>query len=565
MPDELGAFAVARFLAGHESLLSMRDMPHYSLVPGVVLTPLAWIGLGTVAAYKSALVLTAAMTLGAAALLRRAVQIVAPDRELVAAVAFAVVVLFPATFVTGSFTWAEPSVLLTWAVLLWSVARCAGAATPGALVVGTVVGSVAAGLAPFVHGRLTAIPVVWVAALLAWGAVDLRRGRVRRCAIAAMGVALTTCVALAARALDHAVTDAVWTDPSNSATDAMSGLVGTEPWWRGLGAALLGQGWVVLASTAGLALLGAWWLLRHLAGPAGVQRRFAAVAAAMLASTIAISLTVGASGLSSLYGGPSSSISRLRWDHLIHGRYLDSVALVLTVLGVAVLLDPVERSTRRLLAASAAVVGAGALALWALHHRADLADSLDLTIAGVAAIWPGGAGWSLVPWTVWPLATIGALIVASTRGRHATGATWPRVQRRTVAILGAWLLVGVLAATALVVDRHIDLSQPDLVSAVGAPQAADGVLIVADDVEPLRLWRFGVHAQQRDLLGAGWTVAFDRGDSADLAADPDRRGADEPGNRGADVEGLILLDGVEPASAGWTPVVEFGGATIWRR
>lgn len=547
-PDEHGAWAVARYLSGADQLISMRDMPHYSLIPGLLLVPIEWLGVGNVTSYRLALVLTSAMTLGAAMLLRRTVERIVPGHEAASAAAFAMALCMPAVLATGAFTWAEPTVLAWWALLAWGVARQATSPVWWT----TMTTSVVAGLAPFAHGRLSAVPVLWIAALVSFAVADRRVRSNPAVARAGVGVALTLAAWLSARSLDQAVARAVWEGGTASAADRVGDVLFSTPWWKGLGAAVAGQGWLVLASTAGLALVGAWWFGREALDRSDAGRaRFAVVFALMLGSSIGISLLVGASGLSALYGGPVAPLSAVRWDHVVHGRYLDAVAVVLAVFGVVALLDVARaRSAVRvqIVAIVSMVVAAATVQL--LHGHRELADSLDLSIAGVAAVWPWGNGLSLQAWTLWPVAVATALSVAATRTSQ---------ERRSTAVcsvLAVWLVVGALGAAALVTGLHRDRSQPDLAGPIGAPRVSGDLMVIADDVESLPRWRLGVMAQQRDLTDLGWEVAFDRGDSDELVT----------GERLDTVEGVVLVeDAAPPAGDGWRAVTNFGGATIWRR
>ena len=96
-PDEYGSWAMARYLAGHDSLLLMQDAPRYSLVSGLVLTPITWLPGGPVVAYRLSLVVLSCCTVGAAFLLRAAVRRLVPGTPLLAGAAFALVLLWPAT------------------------------------------------------------------------------------------------------------------------------------------------------------------------------------------------------------------------------------------------------------------------------------------------------------------------------------------------------------------------------------------------------------------------------------------------------------------------------------
>lgn len=539
-PDEFGAWAVAQYLSGHSSLISMRDMPHYPLVPGMVLTPLAWLDLPLVAAYRTALVLLSAMTVAAAALVRRALLLVVPGRSDLAAVGFAVVLLFPATLVTGSFTWAEPTVVLWWAALMWAVARLAWRPSTTSILVGSVV----AGAAPFVHGRLTAVPLVWTAALVLRHALDRREAPRPDRGDTAAGVATTLVTALGARALDQLVVAAVWTDPG-AAVGSGARAAGTGPWWKGLATALAGQGWYLLAATGGLALVGMVHLLLQARRPdrAG-SRLFATTLGAMVAANLAISVLVTAGGLAVLFGGPAVGLGGTRGDHLVYGRYIDGAALVLAVVGLAACWDRVgARVLRRVLAVAAGLMVVGALAVSSVDGTRALADTLHLTIGGVAAFGTGD-GLQLARWTAVGLALCAALAVAIGRGRRAV-----------VVVTAAWLVLGAVGATLLTVQRHHERSQPDLAREVGRPDHPGDVVLVARDAELSPYLRLGVLAQQRDLTHLGWRVEFTDRASDDLGAS---------GGAG-DVRAVVLVEGERPEGEGWSAAVEYRDVAIWRR
>lgn len=570
-PDEFGAFAIARYLNGQDLLISMRDMPHYALVPAAIISPLTALGLSTVATYKLALVLLSATSVAAASLLRRSVQLVLPGADLAAALAFAVVLLFPATFVTGSFVWAEPSVLLWWGLLMWGAARLAVAPSRGAIAATSVV----AALAPFVHGRLSAVPVIWIVALVTrWFAQRRGRGTGTRdgtppdapkvsSATLVAATALTAAVTAAAWAVDRQVAAVIWNEGAAQPAGSGGTAVTTAAWWRGLGAAALGQSWTVLASTAGLALVGVVCLVQLARRPdrRGV-RGFALLAAAMLASNVALSLVVGANGMSVLYGGPASGLGGMRWDQLIYGRYVDAAGLVLAVFGIAWCTEPAaRRAARRSLAAAALLVLFGAGGLWVLHHGRELAGSLGITVAGLVPVGWEDRGLALGIRSLWPLLIIAALLAVTRRSpdslsvNSARGAS--RYRRDVALVLLAWLLVGVLGATFTTLERHAQRSQPDLISTIGPAPAHGTVATLADDVETLPLWRLGIYAQQREFAAVGWSIRVDARSSRQLAAAASTSDEQQPAL-------LILRDGARPGTD-WQQVAEFGDATVWRR
>ena len=547
-PDELGAWAIARFLTGQDALISMRDMPRYSLMSGVALSPVAWLDLDPVAAYRLALVLLSASTVAAAEVVRRTIAVVLPDRRTLGALAFATTLLFPATFVTGSFTWAEPTALLWWALLAWGVAHLATRPGPFAVVAGSLV----AGLAPSVHGRFSAVPLIWLVALGARAVTDRRRqpdpGAVRLGpGLAALGAATTVVTVLAAGWLDRVVEAAVWSD---GAPDAVAtGTIATGPWWRALVVATVGQSWYLVVASVGLAALGVALLVDEVRRPSAPGRRLLSLTlAAMLASNVAISVVASSDGLTALFGVPSRGLGGLRWDHLVYGRYVDAAALILAVLGLVRCWDPARRrsNTSVLAVAGGAAIAVAVVGTWRTAAWEPLAsDSLDLTIAGVAWTWPFADGLALAPWTLLAAVVMAGLAVALRRGHGAL-----------VAVVGVWLVVGAVAATMFTLDRHHEVVQADLAPLVGEPGPAGTSLVVATDAELLPSWRLGIFAQQRDLAQRGWHVQFDRGDSEQLAG---------PAGGAAPPAALLLVDGIRPDGDGWRPVARFRDATIWRR
>jgi hypothetical protein len=110
-PDEPGSWAVGRWLSGAAGVISMGDMPRYPLVPGAALAPLWWLPVGPELRYQLGLALLTAATVLAAFTVRSAIRMLGAD-EVLAAVAFALVLLLPASTFSGAFTWSEPMVLL---------------------------------------------------------------------------------------------------------------------------------------------------------------------------------------------------------------------------------------------------------------------------------------------------------------------------------------------------------------------------------------------------------------------------------------------------------------------
>jgi hypothetical protein len=543
-PDEFGSWAMARFFGGHEALISMREMPRYPLISGVVLAPVSAIGLSPVTEYRLGLVVLSALTVAAADLVRRTLALWVPDRSDLAAVGFAVVLLFPATMVTGSFTWAEPTVVLWWSALALGVAHLAFAPSPRAIVAGGLV----AGSAPFVHGRLSAVPLVWLAGLgWVWWARRRRRETGLSTSSLLLGAGVTLATAVLARSVDAWMAASVWDEAGSPSTDGIVSSMTSAPWWKALGAALLGQGWYLLAASAGLALVGTV----HLAGQIRRPDRpggqvFALVLGAMLASNLAISVAATASGLAVLFGGPERGIGGQRWDHLVYGRYIDAAVLILTVVGIVGCWD---RARRGVCAAWLGVAGAclavSAVALELLHGGRTLAEPLRLMVGGVAAFGGGTERLALAWWTAVALVTTLALVAAARRSTTAFGV-----------VLAIWLATGAVGAATMAAQRHMERSQPDLTSALGPPGTSGDRVAVASDAERTPGMRLGVFAQQRELVALGWQVDFSTasGELAEEWAETDPAPA-----------ALLLLDGTVPIGSDWVPVSEHRDVTLWRR
>lgn len=543
-PDEFGSWAVARFLSGHDALISMRDMPQYPLISGAVLAPVSALGLSPVTEYRLGLVLLSALTVAAAELVSRTLALWAPERSDLAAVGFAVVLLFPATMVTGSFTWAEPTVVLWWSALALGIAHLAFTPSPRAIIAGGIV----AGTAPFVHGRMTAVPLVWLAGLgWVWWARRRRRETGLTASSLLVGAGVTIATAVLARGVDAWMAASVWDEAGSPSTDGIVSSLSSAPWWQALGAALVGQGWYLLAASAGLALVGAAHLAARIRRPDRPgDREFALVLAAMLACNLAISVAATASGLAVLFGGPERGIGGQRWDHLVYGRYIDAAVLVLTVIGVVACWD---RARRGVCAVWLGVAGAGlalsAVALQLLHGDRTLAEPLRVMVGGAAAFGGGTERLALAWWTAVALVAALALAAAVRRSTHAF-----------VVVLAIWLATGAVGAATMAAQRHMERSQPDMTSALGRPGTSGDLVAVASDAERTPGMRLGIFAQQRELLALGWRVDF---------ATPSDELAEAWAETDPAPAALLLLDGTVPIGPGWVPVSEHRDVTLWRR
>lgn len=544
-PDEYGAWAIAAALvAGGDAPMTMRDTPLYSLASGALLAPIEFLNLEPTLAYRLAVVWLSGVVLVAALLVRSAVGHLRPGNPTLREGAFAVTLLFPATTVTTSFTWAETAVLLWWSLFF--------AATVGTFVrrrAGwTIAAGAIAGTAPVVHGRLAAVPLIWLAVLLL--------GRLRRTAplLAAASGAVTVLVGVASWKLERFATGQVWDSSARPRALELPDAAG-----EAVSAALsatAGQLWYLLAASAGLAVLGmaglaggllgrperAGWVepQRHRAG--SDLRLLAAVLSAALASNLLMSAGFMARAVAA---GPSErEFGGLRWDHLVYGRYIDGAAVLLSVLGLLVLAEALRNGrATRLFGTAAAGTALLAVLVSLTAPSAGIDGRLDLTIAGVAWFPTRPAGLQLGLWTITAIALMALLAFGAARS-----------PRSLLAAMAAWLAVGSSLATLTVVEHHRDRTHPPLAAQLGSPDSDRPTAAIASDVEHLGLWRLGVFAQQRDLVHLGWKVEVLDESSVTVASAVEH-------STGA----LVLLGGVEPNGNNWQPVTEFGGATLWRR
>ncbi len=543
MPDEYGSWAIATRLALGDGLVSMQDMPSYPLVPGLALVPLHWMPVGPATAYRLALVLSSVAAFVAADLVRRAVRSLRPDEPLLAATAFAVVLLSPALLTTTSFTWAEPAVLLCWATMCWAAVEITRRDELDGALAPLLAGSIAAGAAPFVHGRLMAAPAIWAVLLVAvaWrstGAPARRR--------AAAGVAVTLVVALLLSRLDALVKASLWTDAIGHDTGALRGSAASpEVWWTVLCVAI-GQLWYAVAASFGLAAFGVLGCVAAIRGRHGATARLVAgFVAALAASNLALSTIAMSSGTfrAATTGSTGGVDTRLRWDHLVYGRYNDAAIVVLSVVGLFWLW-----SERRRVMATAAVVVAFLVASVSLvlvrAAQLPLVGQVDVNVAGVTMFDAGAGAAALV---------IGTLSGAITTGAVALGARRGRPQLAGVVVV--LLCLAVIPAGLRTAAQQRSLSTPDVAGPVGEASPDHPVAVIATDTASLPFLRLGAFGVQHQLVHAGWTFEFAGSPSEELARTAEDR---------AEV-GLVVLDAGDHPGPGWSEVMEFEGSALWRR
>lgn len=254
-------------------------------------------------------------------------------------VAAGVMLLMPGVAATTTLVWSESLVQFSFVFVVLVVYQyLASPNTRTALVVGVV-----AGLLPAVHGRFTLlIPIVVITLIIS----TVREKIPVRFTVTAH-VALVVFLALS-RFGNSWLKDTFYPNASNRESGALR-KVSNPSWWDEIFHLVTGHAWYVIASSFGIAVVGAYVIVRYLRSSERWQERttiaFMAVSCVFLLATSAIALA-----------------SATRGDIHIYGRYVDAFAPLLVFLGVAGLLT-FSRTSRFVW-----IVGAASIIAIALMH-----------------------------------------------------------------------------------------------------------------------------------------------------------------------------------------------------
>ncbi len=545
-PDEFGSWSIATLLTGADGV-SMQDMPTYPLVPGAVLAPIQALPLGARASYLVALVVLSGFAVLAACVLRRTVELVAPGRPVPAAAAFGLVLLLPAPLTTGALTWSEPTVLLWWCGLCWAFAAVLVPAASPWRQRALLIGSLAAGSAPFVHGRLAAAPAVWlgVLAVALWRG-DHRPGTRNRARVMYLGGAALTMVLLAVgRAVQRTVRAELWTEPIGHDTASLVESLDSPELWATFAATAVGQLWYMVVASFGLAVFGAVALVSmwRRNDAARHHRALAAAIAALVLSNVALStIAMTTGGFLAATGAEVEGVANgLRWDHLFYGRYNDAATVVLAALGVLWLWSGAPQAIRRVAVLTVAATWCAAGVILVRASGLSLTGRIDAAVAGVSMVPAGRGPGAVMVWTVVGTLSIAAVALGALRGRR------PLVRTLVGIVAVAAVCSGMAAAR-----MHRSITTAPISAPVGAAPFEGAVATVASDTAQLPYLRVGVFGIQYQLLALGWSMEFSELDSDALADSP----------AGTDRRLLVLSDGDDPGD-GWDPVARFEGSTLW--
>jgi hypothetical protein len=536
--DEAGSWALAQYLTGRDDLMTMHNEPIYRIGTAVLLAPLWAITDDPVLRYRAGLAVLALTSIGAAWAVGEALSRAGVRNGVVRAAAFAVVLLFPATVYTGAFTWAEALVLAFWAMTTLCVVTYSSA--PDRLVT-ILITSLVAGAAPFVHGRMIGIPVVWLGVVVVVSVHQARTPSRRTWSLlGGVVLAVETCavvLALGSR-VQAAAVDAVWATPSETGQGVDLASFDELAFWRAAIVEACGQLWYLGTASAGLALIGLAGLAHQALRATTPALRLAAVTVAAMMSTNFLASTLMMT--SYLYG---SEFTWGRLDQLVYGRYNDAVAALLSAIGLVVLARFASsfRATAMVAVAAAATAAVGAVVVW---RRGDtpLGPVFGPVIAGVSHYPFDGTGLEILRWSF--TGGLVALVIGF--------AAW-RSRAWLVCVVLAALAVGSLTASRDARSVHLAWQYNPLYENVPPAPEEGGVAAVASDIVSVPGYQLPFLGQQYALADLGWDFDVVSADSRSLASAP-----------GSRPDLIVLAGGVSPDDT-WELVGSYGPAAVWAR
>lgn len=547
LPDESGSWSFSRFIAGGASIITMHQQPEYRFGTGLLLSPLWAVTGEPLLRYRLGLVLLSAAPILAAWCIARSLRLLSLGDNLLRSTVFALVLLFPATMMTGSFTWAEPLSMAWWGLIILGMTAVFTSHRPATALFAT---SLVAGFAPVVHGRMYGVTITWVCLLLflllqgQFGSPrhetrDDKREADQPSTLALVGsLAVTVVVYLVASAAQKYMVSILWFAPSQQGQGIGLGLFTQVQFWSNLVLSMVGQLWYAAVSSCGLAVLGlgalGWFSYRS---SSAVPRALTLSLAAMFAGAFALSNLL----MTSYYMTAPRSI--VRYDHLLYGRYNDAIIAVLSVIGLLALSKfALQRAALSLTATTAAVSTVLAVVVrWRVTHI-ELSESFPPTIAGLAVLSGAGTGLHVLRWSAISIVLCMLLGIACYFSRSAL-----------LGLVLAAVVLGSASATRNAIQMHQSYQysaafEPFLTSSASPRQA-----VVSSDAADLSGYSYLLTGQQYQLVDNGWTFTVSEKNSAELAAEPDL---------GTDL--LVLAPGFMPQgnyqeSTPFGPVVFFKG------
>lgn len=551
LPDESASWSFSRFIAGGASIITMHQQPEYRFGTGLLLSPLWAVTSDPLLRYRLGLVLLSAASILAAWCIARSLRLLSLGDNVLRSTAFALVLLFPATMMTGSFTWAEPMVMAWWGLIILGMTAVFTAHRPATALFAT---SLVAGFAPFVHGRMYSVTVTWVCLLLF---LLVQRQFVRprhetgddkqeadpRSPRALVGsLAVTVVVYLVASDAQKHMVSVLWLAPSEQGQGADLELFTQVQFWSNLFLSMVGQLWYAAVASCGLAVLGlgalGWFSYRS---SSAVPRSLTLSLAAMFAGSFALSNLMMTSYLvtsKEIYG------PRAIWraDQLFYGRYNDAIIALLSVFGLLILSKfALQRSALALAATAAAATAVLGLSVQWRIANVELSQSFPPTIAGLAVLTGAGTELHVLRWSAISIVICILLGLACYFARSAL-----------LGLVLAAVVLGSVSATRNAVEMHqssqYSAAYMPLLTTTDSPKQA----VVSSDAANLPGYSYVLTAQQYELADNGWIFTVSEQDSAELAANPDST---------SDL--LVLAPGILP-TGNWQLPSWFGPVAFWQ-
>jgi len=316
-PDEWGFLLNGQVLTGHHQV----SVPTRSFYPAAygLITGLGSLLTGSLAgSYRFALFSNLACAVALAWLtIVLASKILGVSRN-ASVIAACLVFVMPGTIVSAMFSWPETAARLVFMVFVVGLHKITATRRSWHIVVfGFLVG-----VMPALHGRFTLVLPVVCCLFLWWG---VKRDVGRMVALAAV---FATCIGYeCARLLNKFVKIRLYPDSLSQDSRLLKRLIKPKV-WPALIRTMVGQSWYLLASTAGLVLVGivfaVWSGARaKTEGP----RRLDPTIVTSIVTCVSALLVMFTGGLQLLYG--------TRADHHIYGRYVEILVPVLIVFAVA--------------------------------------------------------------------------------------------------------------------------------------------------------------------------------------------------------------------------------------
>jgi hypothetical protein len=536
-PDNVGPWAAAFVWARADPRIDMADLPPYSVGTGGILSPILLVVDDPVLRYRIGIGVLSCLAVAAAYAVARTVRSTLRCGVHGLLVAMLVGTLGTAIAFTTSFTWVEPVAFAYFGVWLalasWTFA---GSAWLPVMLVGAYTGA-----AVLIHGRFTLLAPAWFLIVAWWEFSKPRQGRDRRRSLLVLaGLAITIGAAMVlARWLRVRVIDAAWSQASFDSDVTFAHMVDDIHYWAAVVQSTIGQAWYVVTSTFGLAVVGAWNLLRIARGESESDSARWTAVAALVGSGVVYATSVLWIAPAILDPAPPPWF-RGRWDHLVHGRYLDAVAVTLAAFGAAALASRRNDASRRVLALSMVAIVVLFGAIVALEAWADptLEDLNAGSIPGVSGF-PVGAQAHLARWSAVGVVIGGILLLVSQRGRLATFCA--------VAVV---MTLCAVSGSRLAVQRMQRFDSSALYAGVPASPTPQRALVAADAMDSTA-FRYGFPVQQFVLAPSNWSFEISALESHELASGL-------PSDAGLTV---MWWDATPEGS--WCLVGEYGRLRIW--